>query len=139
MFVILDFTLGETFWGLLAIALTLIGIGIPYLLIMRGQHGDLSKMNELWRKMAQSAIDEKTAVLNRQATEVKSWKGEGKDITLTIDRIAADIRAVSRLKDAILDDQKERLASALRHLKDGMKKENYDTGKIDDVSKLLGL
>jgi len=53
------------------------------------------------------------------------------------DRVVADVTSIIRIRDYIMDDQKIRLNEALRHLTKSMSSNNYDIGRIEDISKLL--
>ena len=104
---------------------------------MRGQTSNMLRMNNFLTRTALSQVDEKVAMLYSHTNSVKNWDKEGIDVTFMISKIGSDITAVTRLRNDINDDQKIKLNEAIRHLTDAMKTHNYDTGRIEDVTKVL--
>ncbi len=121
--------IGETFWGLLSVALAIIFVWFE----LRHRIGGI--MSEMRR----SQVDEKIAALYGHASNIKTWTAQGIDISHMGDRIAGDIRAVVRVEKVRTTDQKERLNAVVRHIIEELKKNHFETevGKIEDVAKLL--
>jgi hypothetical protein len=105
-----------------------------------------SEMSHIYRKESDpkflmqttlSQIDEKVSILRNYTLSTKDWKNIENGVMTMTDRVVADITAIVRIRNYIGDDQKIKLNEAIRHLKDSMSDNNYDTGRIEDVSKLL--
>jgi hypothetical protein len=98
---------------------------------------EMDTMNNFLKQITLSQIDEKVAMLRGYALDAKHWKNIEGGVTTMTDRIVADITAMLRVRRYIADDQKIKLNEAFRHLTDSMSANNYDIGRIEDVSKLL--
>lgn len=130
------------FWGLSSIA-----VAIAFFAIANswGQRKDrlaygktqtsLDTISKYFEQNAKAAIEEKIGVLNRLTAEISGWDATNADAHL--DRAASDIRAVVYLKDFREGDQKERLNAAIRKLKKAIEDRHLESGRIDDVAKLL--
>jgi hypothetical protein len=104
---------------------------------MRSQTNNMKRMNNFLTRATLSQVDEKVAMLYSYSNDVKDWTKEGIDVTFMTSKIVSDITAITRLRNDISDDQKIKLNEAIRHLTDTMKKHNYDTGRIEDITKVL--
>ena len=69
------------------------------------------------------------------ANDVKSWKIKNINIEYITERIIADIRSVSRIKDSVKDEQKENLKLAVEGLQNEMTKEGYShqSSKLNSI------
>jgi hypothetical protein len=139
----------------LAIVVTLIGIGVAILFQLRNELNNqtnelrnqtnkfvqtdtkMNKMNSFLMQTTLSQIDEKVSMLRNYALNAKDWKNMENGVTTMTDRVVADITTIIRVREYVTDDQKIKLNEALRHLTKSMSTNNYDIGRIEDVSKLL--
>ena len=98
---------------------------------------EMNTMNTFLKQTTMSQIDEKVAMLYGYALGAKDWKNIEHGVKTMTDRVVADITAIVRIRRYVNDDQMIKLNESLRHLRDSMSKNNYDIGRIEDVSKLL--
>ncbi len=98
---------------------------------------EMKTMNDFLKQSTLSHIDEKVAMLRGYALQTTDWKNIADGVRNMTDRIVADITSIVRIRNYMNDDQKIRINEALRHLTNSMSSNNYDIGRIEDVSKLL--
>ena len=110
------------FFGFLTLALT-IGFGIG------------KRFKDFIQETRRGLIDEKIAMIYGYANDVKSWKIKNINIEYITERIIADIRSVSRIKDSVKDEQKENLKLAVEGLQNEMTKEGYShqSSKLNSI------
>lgn len=107
------------FFGLLSIALAVVGLWFV-----------LGKtIRDFLKQSKQSQVDGKIASLFGYTTEIKTWDTRG----VSPDRIASDLMAIMRIKDAMTDEQKTRVLEALSKITTLMKKTKYEseTSKLE--------
>jgi hypothetical protein len=80
-------------------------------------------------------IDEKIAVLDAYILEAPTWQAS--IVVQKTERIVSDIRAISRIRGDILDDQRIMLQERLIRLRNTLKDNHHDTSKIEAVMRLL--
>jgi hypothetical protein len=80
-------------------------------------------------------IDEKIAVLDGYVVAAPTWQGEF--VTQITDRIVSDIRAIARIRNDILDDQRIMLRERLIRLRNILHDNHHDTARIEAVMTLL--
>ena len=136
---ILDGFLNEgVFWGLLTIAMTILGLGIMYYIEYRKRGNDFDDMFDFLEKMVLSQVDEKIAVLHIYSSQVPDWVSKGNEfIHYITNRIASDITAISRFRNDISDEQKIAINEQLIRLTTAMRNNNLDSAKIEAVRQLL--
>jgi hypothetical protein len=128
----------------LSIVIAIIGVGVVIFLQLKTQTSKFTQtqsemiiMNCFQKDITLSHIDEKIAVLYGYSLDAKNWKSADGAVATMTDKLVADITAIIRVRNYIGVDQKIKLNEALRHLINSMSSNNYDTGRIEDVSKLL--
>jgi hypothetical protein len=133
-----DFINDGVFWGLVAIASTILGLGITYYIEYRKRGTDFDDMLDFLEKMVLSQVDEKIAVLHIYSSQVPDWVTKGNEyIYYIINRIVSDITAISRFRNDISDEQKIAINEQLIRLTTAMRKNNLDSAKIEAVRQLL--
>jgi hypothetical protein len=139
IFQILDSFLNDgTFWGLIGIALTILGLGIPYIWVYKKRTNEFDETLKFLERFVQSQIDEKIAVLQMYPLEVNNWKSHGMQfVNQMTNRITSDITAISRLKNDISNEQRIAINEALIKLVNEMKNNNLETSKIEGVLRIL--
>lgn len=121
---------GETFWGLVGVALAIVGAGIALVSELRRGRGDINGMLNFLRNSAISSVDEKIAVLYGYANDVSRWKDKKLNSDLMINQILSDISSIARVRNNIEYSQWREVIRVLTSLIESMQKEGYDTKEI---------
>jgi hypothetical protein len=93
----------DTLWGLVSIAGVIGGLGVPYLIIYWKRTNKFQDLTGFLSRLTLMQIDEKIAMLDGYIQAAPTWQTE--IATSMTERIASDIRAISRIRNDILDDQ----------------------------------
>ena len=126
------------FWGIITIAMTILGLGIMYYIEYRKRGNDFDDMFDFLEKMVLSQVDEKITVLHTYSSQVPDWVSKGNEfIHYITNRIASDITAISRFRNDISDEQKIAINEQLIRLTTAMRNNNLDSVKIEAVRQLL--
>ena len=124
-----------TYWGLIGIVGVIAGLGIPYLIIHWKRTSKFQDVTGFLTRLTLMQIDEKIAIMDEYIIKASTWD----DATMNqqTDRIVSDIRAISRIRNDILDDQRIMLRERLIRLKNILTDKHHDTAKIEAVMGLL--
>ena len=126
------------FWGLIGIALTLLGIGLPAIWVYKKRTTEFEETIKFLEKIVSSQVDEKLAVLQTYPLEVPNWLNRGNEyINLIMNRISYDIIALTRLRQYISDEQLIAINEALNRLISVLKNNNLDIYRVDAVRQIL--
>lgn len=125
----------DTFWGLIGIALAIVALGIPYFLVYWKRTTKFQDLTGFLTRLTLMQIDEKIAILDGYIMDASTWQPE-KAASMT-GRIASDIRAIARIRNDILDDQKIILRERLIRLRNILRDHQHDTAGIEAVMGLL--
>jgi hypothetical protein len=124
-----------TYWGLIGIAGVIAGLGVPYLAIYWKRTSKFQDMTDFLTRLTLMQIDEKIAVMDNYILEASRW--DASIVNQKMERIVSDIRAISRIRNDILDDQRIMLRERLIRLKNVLSDRHFDTAKIEAVMGLL--
>lgn len=124
-----------TYWGLIGVVGVIAGLGIPYLIVYWKRTSKFQDMTGFLTRLTLMQIDEKIAIMDEYIIKASTWD----DATMNqqTDRIVSDIRAISRIRNDILDDQRIMLRERLIRLKNILTDKHHDTAKIEAVMGLL--
>lgn len=121
---------GETFVGLLSVAIAVAGAGIALVIELRKGRGDVNGMLNFLRNSTLSTIDEKIAVLYSYANNVPTWKDKKLNPQLMERQILSDISSIARVRNNIDYSQWREVIKVLTSLIESMDKAGYDTKEI---------
>ena len=124
-----------SYWGLVSIAGVIAGLGIPYLIIYWKRTSKFRDMTSFLTRLTLMQIDEKIAVLDAYVLEAPKWQAPF--VAQITDRIVSDIRAISRIRNDILDDQRIMIRERLIRLRNILHDNHHDTARIEAVMGLL--
>ena len=129
------------FWGLIGIALAIVGLGVPYLVTLRRRTTEMQTLIDSLSDMAIGQVYEKIAVLEEYIDEVSTWKNKKVDTGSRTNKICYDIRSMWRIVGRMSPEQRTELSSVIRRLIERMEKEDYqaEAGRVRDASAPLGL
>jgi hypothetical protein len=124
-----------SFWGLVGIGDVIAGLGIPYVLIYWKRTSKFQDTTGFLTRLTLMQIDEKIAVLDGYVLSASTWQAQF--VVQITDRIVSDIRAISRIRHDILDDQRIMLRERLIRLRNILHENHHDTARIEAVMGLL--
>jgi Na+/proline symporter len=124
----------DTFWGLVSIAGVIAGLEAPYLVIYWKRTTKFREMTGFLTRLTLMQI-EKIAVLDAYVLEAPGWQAQF--VAQITDRIVSDIRAISRIRNDILDDQRIMLRERLIRLRNILHDNHHDTARIEAEMGLL--
>lgn len=124
------FMVGETFVGLLSVALAVAGAGIALVVELRKGRGDINNMLNFLRNSTFSTIDEKIAVLYSYANNVQTWKDKKLNPQLMENQILSDISSIARVRNNMDYPQWREVIKVLTSLIESMQNGGYDTREI---------
>lgn len=130
----------DTFWGLIGIALAIVGLGAPYFVVYWRRTTKFQEMADFLKRLMLVQIDEKVAMMDGYISEIPNWKKDTKSheyVDAITNKITSDLRSVYRIKHEINDDQIIDLKQRGKKLVNLMQNEQYDTSKIEAVLELF--
>ena len=72
----------DTFWGLIGIAFSIVGIGVglgvPYFLVYWKRTTKFEEMSDFLKRLMLVQIDEKVAMMDGYVSEIPNWKKDNK-------------------------------------------------------------
>lgn len=123
----------DTFWGLIGIAFSIVGIGVglgvPYFLVYWKRTTKFEEMSDFLKRLMLVQIDEKVAMMDGYVSEIPNWKKDNKSheyVDTITNKITSDLRSVFRIKNEINEDQIIDLKQRGKKLVNMMRSEQYD-------------
>ena len=123
----------DTFWGLIGIAFSIVGIGVglgvPYFLVYWKRTTKFEEMSDFLKRLMLVQIDEKVAMMDGYVSEIPNWKKDNKSheyVDTITNKITSDLRSVFRIKNEINENQIIDLKQRGKKLVNMMRSEQYD-------------